>query len=77
MENEWPKYKQTNLNLANDNAKIFNELQTLRNDTNHAYALMHGLEDKLNEKQNQIVPDTVQIKLGAASEVKLRNQIFV
>lgn len=76
MENEWPKYKQTNLNLATDNAKIFNELQMLRNDTNHVFTLIHGLEDNVNAKQNQIVADTVPIKLAASTEVNLTNNIL-
>lgn len=75
MENEWPKYKQTNLNLATDNAKIFNDLQTLRNDTNHVFTLIHGLEDKFNAKKDQIVADAVPIKLAASTEVNLANHL--
>lgn len=56
MENEWPKYKQTNLNLVAENVKINGQLDTLRNETKTVVNLVHDLEERLKEKQDQQTP---------------------
>lgn len=56
MENEWPKYKQTNLNLVAENVKINGQLDTLRNDSKTVVNLVHDLEERLKLKQDQPVP---------------------
>lgn len=51
MEIEWPKYKQTNINLAADNVKISAQIDELRNETKKMTNEIYELENKFKQQQ--------------------------
>lgn len=63
MENEWPTYKQTSQSLTADNSKILSELETLHNESNHLSAMLHNLEEKFKQSQDN------PINIPAVNEV--------